>query len=102
MTDEELAEVLMREYDAKPPTWTRDDELPDLRCEPRVRAHWRSVVWRTRDLIESSQRERTAATLLAALIQERALRGGQRDPDGLRDAHAAAGSRHRACADSRG
>lgn len=74
MTDEELAEALARTYDdAKPMTWADGDDDVNRRHWPRVRERWLTTVKRTRHLIESSQREQTAATLLAAVMAETAF-----------------------------
>lgn len=77
MTDEELADVLCAAYDrAKPPSWLDEaDDDPEHRFPPRVKERWLATVRDVRRRLESSQREQTAATVLAALIQgvDRAL-----------------------------
>lgn len=72
MTDEELADVLRDAYDSAKSTWWIDgaDDAVTTRNASRVKERWLSVARITRDSIESSQRERTAATILAALMHD--------------------------------
>lgn len=71
MTDEELADIVRDAYDrARPFSWVQTDDLPEHREMQRVEERWRKTVREVRHRLESSQREQTAATLLAALVRD--------------------------------
>lgn len=68
MTNYELSKVLFEAYElARSSGWTPSDEQTGWPLE-RVRQRWLETAERVRDEVESSQREQTAATILAALI----------------------------------
>jgi hypothetical protein len=86
MSDEELAVLILETRDrTRTAAWLLTDEVDGAwRDIPRAREHMTTVVREVRHRLEGSQREQTAATILAALIITR-IDG---KPDGRPDIYA--------------